>query len=463
LRFKLPANMTWPKATLPEVYFDVMQQRVAMMRQPSNRRGDASDFNMLNLREIAPGRFEFRLAQDTPRFHVAVHAPGILQHFEAGAFTLADLKQGVLEIDVPLPATLDVSFAPGEHAANDGPFKSGWLNVMRQIQGNSYLDVASSGDATLTPKLKLTDLAPGNYLITARTQPKDETKAPPGEEINVGAYFDRKSLTLKAGQAERIDFRSAPFDPNAFRGKRTAVVRIRTPDGKPAKDRKASIRYFDGHYGSLNVYSGPVPESGEIVLSEITDKVSLQSSYGPYDVRVEGKHVGFFRFTKETPSQEFEFALAPAAGDMAPDVELTRLETGEAVRLSSLRGKLVFLEFWATWCGPCQEPMAKLNALADEQIPAWKDRVAIVTVSIDAERARAKTHVQQRGWNKLNHFWAGGGSEADFDSPAARAFVVSGVPEAFLIGPDGRILWRGHPLEKFGGKDAKVRIEDAIR
>ena len=76
LRFNLPKDMTWPKGTLPEAYFDDLQERLRMMRQPSNRQGNVvSDFNMLNLREVGAGQFEFSLAADTPRFHVAVHAP----------------------------------------------------------------------------------------------------------------------------------------------------------------------------------------------------------------------------------------------------------------------------------------------------------------------------------------------------------------------------------------------------
>ncbi len=50
-----------------------------------------------------------------------------------------------------------------------------------------------------------------------------------------------------------------------------------------------------------------------------------------------------------------------------------------------------------------------------------------------------------------------------FENPAARAFVISGVPTTFLIDKGGRILWRGHPMSKVGGKDLETRIEEAAQ
>ena len=69
----------------------------------------------------------------------------------------------------------------------------------------------------------------------------------------------------------------------------------------------------------------------------------------------------------------------------------------------------------------------------------------------------------QRGWTALEHCSSGGSSGADFDAPAARTFVVFVVPDAVLIGPDGRILWRGHGFGGADGKDLRSRIEDALK
>jgi thiol-disulfide isomerase/thioredoxin len=161
--------------------------------------------------------------------------------------------------------------------------------------------------------------------------------------------------------------------------------------------------------------------------------------------------------------ESFEFALPPAAGDFAPNVELQSLGNGTATHLSSLRGKVVCLEFWATWCGPCQPSMAKLNDLCLEQSANWKDRVILVPVSIDDTPERVRSHVMRKGWDRLQHYWAAGDKDKGFDAPAARAFVVSGVPEAVLLGVDGRIVWRGHPSDKRGGQDLRARIEAELK
>jgi thiol-disulfide isomerase/thioredoxin len=460
LQFRLPQGLTWPKGVLPDAYFKELEARVQMMRQPANRK-DPSDFNMLNLHEVGPGRFELRLADDTPPFSVGIHAPGFLQYFDAGPFTLADVKQGVLAIDVPRPASLDIRFDPAVRNADALPFKAVFLGVMRQVEGNSYLDVAADVASSITHELKLTDLSPGHYLISVGTRPKSDGTKVPGTEIDLGRYYDRKELDLEAGKSEPLRFGYVPFDPDAFRGKHTAVVRIRMPDGTPAKGRRVEVGYYDGHYGSLVVFSGLVPDSGEITLKGITDRVTFPPDRS-YSVTVDNKQLGHFGFTKGQPTEVFEFRLPPRAGDMAPEVELQRLATGKVTRLSELRGKIVCLEFWATWCGPCQPVMAKLNKLSQEQTAAWKDGVALIPVSIDANRERVKSHVARRGWDRLEHHWAGKGVSDDWSAPAARAFVVWGVPETILIGRDGRILWRGHPSDQSAGKDLRSRIETAL-
>jgi hypothetical protein len=88
--------------------------------------------------------------------------------------------------------------------------------------------------------------------------------------------------------------------------------------------------------------------------------------------------------------------------------------------------------------------MEHLVALAKRRGSSWGDKVALVAVGIDKDREELRRHVQQHDDAPIRYLW----SPQDGDSMAGSAYadyVISAVPTAFLIGRDGRIVWRGHP------------------
>jgi hypothetical protein len=107
--------------------------------------------------------------------------------------------------------------------------------------------------------------------------------------------------------------------------------------------------------------------------------------------------------------------------------------------------------------------MQELDEVMADEPARWKDRVVLIPVSIDENPELVTRHLAKRGWTHLEHYWSGPSNINGFQSRAARLFVIDGVPTAFLIGPDGRILWRGSPIEESGGKSMKARIEEALR
>lgn len=118
-----------------------------------------------------------------------------------------------------------------------------------------------------------------------------------------------------------------------------------------------------------------------------------------------------------------------AAGKPAPNFSL--LDTaGREVRLSDLRGKIVYLDFWASWCRPC---MKKLDALKHFSQQFDSEEVVFVHISLDEDQERWKAKVAREGYTGV-HLRTAGGS----NSVVAQAYGVYSVPEYFLIDAHGR-------------------------
>lgn len=118
-----------------------------------------------------------------------------------------------------------------------------------------------------------------------------------------------------------------------------------------------------------------------------------------------------------------------AAGAEAPDYRAHHLD-GSDVALSSLRGKVVLLNLWATWCEPCRHELSALKALHQRFV--GKD-VAVVAVSLDAERDVVARYVERRElpfavWH-------------DPRDRASAAFGVDVIPATFVIDTAGRVAW----------------------
>jgi thiol-disulfide isomerase/thioredoxin len=118
-------------------------------------------------------------------------------------------------------------------------------------------------------------------------------------------------------------------------------------------------------------------------------------------------------------------------GEAAPDFVAEELSSG-SIRMRELRGKLVLLDFWATWCGPCLAAMPNLKQIQTQF--GKSDRFALIGLSCDGEAAAAKRYVEANGlaWR---HAHVGG-----THSRVPTQYTVRSLPATFLIGPDGRVL-----------------------
>jgi thiol-disulfide isomerase/thioredoxin len=100
-------------------------------------------------------------------------------------------------------------------------------------------------------------------------------------------------------------------------------------------------------------------------------------------------------------------AVAPMAARRAPDPSLKSLD-GQTRKLSALRGKMVVVNFWATWCGPCQEELPRLAQIAESY--AGKP-VEFVLISIDAPKDRSKIPAVLERLHVTRESWVGGDTD----------------------------------------------------
>lgn len=113
-------------------------------------------------------------------------------------------------------------------------------------------------------------------------------------------------------------------------------------------------------------------------------------------------------------------------GQPAPDFELESLD-GDTVRLSDFRGKKVFLNFWASWCGPCRIEMPEMQKFYDEH----KDEVEIVAVNTEPNVGKARNFIEENGYTYPILL--------DKDMKVANQYAIFGLPTTYFIGTDGKI------------------------
>ncbi len=109
---------------------------------------------------------------------------------------------------------------------------------------------------------------------------------------------------------------------------------------------------------------------------------------------------------------------------------------GKTIQLSDYKGKYVLLDFWATWCRPCQAEFPFLSDLVNRYKDS--DKIAIIGVSLDKEKEQITEFVQKYNLN-YPHIFDG----KAWENEVGQLYGVTSIPFAVLIGPDGNIVATG--------------------
>ncbi len=115
-------------------------------------------------------------------------------------------------------------------------------------------------------------------------------------------------------------------------------------------------------------------------------------------------------------------------------------------KAADVKGHVAIVEFWATWCPPCRKSIPHLNELNKK----FKDKGLVVIGITDEDK------------NKVEQFRKGTPMEynvaIDKDGKLSQQFGITEIPQAFIVGKDGKIVWEGHPLEL-----KEATIEEALK
>lgn len=139
--------------------------------------------------------------------------------------------------------------------------------------------------------------------------------------------------------------------------------------------------------------------------------------------------------------------VSPLVASELPGFTLRTLD-GEPVRSADFTGKVVVLNFWATWCGPCKEEMPALDRLRRRF--AGRD-VLLLTVTTDHQRDGIQAFMQRLG--------LGLPVLLDEDKDVSDRFMVRGLPTTLLIGKDGKVAGRAVGPREWDSPEAVALVQ----
>jgi thiol-disulfide isomerase/thioredoxin len=190
----------------------------------------------------------------------------------------------------------------------------------------------------------------------------------------------------------------------------------------------ASVQQIDDWYKAYEIVNKMQKVSDKKVLSTFKTEISTIKT-GPY---------------KNAVNKMLTYLMAFGKGDVA--VDFTAVDfTGEKINLSSLKGKVIYVDLWATWCGPCMQEMPHYETLKAKY--ANNPNVAFVSLSIDDNNELWKSSVNQRKAN---------GYQWIINRSKLQAYNIVGIPRSLLIDKDFKMVDLAAPMPSQAAAEKQI-------
>ena len=140
----------------------------------------------------------------------------------------------------------------------------------------------------------------------------------------------------------------------------------------------------------------------------------------------------------------------PVISPASPELDASRFQTEqqETISLASLKGRVVVLNFWATWCPPCRAEMPSLNRLYQQY--ASDPDIVFLAVDADGQPARSRAFLQKEGYSLPLAFPEG---------PMPDALYSGTLPTTIILDKAGNVIMRHEGAADFDSPDLKALIE----
>ena len=202
-------------------------------------------------------------------------------------------------------------------------------------------------------------------------------------------------------------------------------------------------------------YNSIINQSNILMVDKISKNTNMYSSIMAIQALDPDKYSDLYKSLDAGLSKKFpndknvimfhevvERMLSTNVGQFAPEISLPSPD-GKEIALSSLKGKLVLIDFWASWCGPCRKEMPNVVKIYSK----FKNKgFEIYGVSLDQDKEKWMEAITKDGIN-----WPQVSDLKYWDNVAAKIYNVQGIPYTVLIDKDGKIIaknLRGQELEK---------------